>query len=79
MRAAEQQQDRLGALLFLALVIYVPPFANAFRFAPLGLLDVALCLGAGVFSVAWFEILKWSGLARRAVAPAVGKTRESAA
>jgi len=59
----------LGALLFLALVIYVPPLAHLFRFAPLGPLDVALCFGAGGVSVAWFEIVKRSGRARPAVTP----------
>jgi P-type Ca2+ transporter type 2C len=48
-----------GALSFLAAVVYVPPLARLFRFAPLGAVDVALCFGAGALSVAWFEILKW--------------------
>jgi Ca2+-transporting ATPase len=47
-----------GALLFLAVVIYVPPLAHLFRFASLGPLDVALCVGAGSLSVAWFELVK---------------------
>ena len=51
----------VGALLFLALVLYVPPLAALFRFAPLGPLDVALCFGAGALSIAWFEIVKWRG------------------
>jgi len=54
----------LSAVLFLALVIYVPPLAHLFRFAPLGPLDVALCFGAGALSVAWFELVKRSGPAR---------------
>jgi len=60
----------VGALLFLALVVYVRPLAHLFRFAPLGPLDVVLCLGAGCLSVAWFEIFKRSGRARPAVTPA---------
>ena len=48
-----------GSLAFLALVIYVPPLAALFRFAPLGLLDVALCFGAAALSITWFEVLKW--------------------
>jgi Ca2+-transporting ATPase len=55
-----------GALVFLALVIYVPPLARLFRFAPLGVLDVALCLGAGALGIAWFEIVKMLGWRRRA-------------
>jgi Ca2+-transporting ATPase len=50
-----------GAIAFLALVIYVPPIARLFRFAPLGLVDVALCFGAAALSITWFEILKWRG------------------
>jgi len=56
----------LGALLFLALVLYVPALAHLFRFAPLGPLDVALCFSAGTLSVAWFEIVKRNGGARTA-------------
>lgn len=48
----------LGAMLFLALVIYVPSLARLFRFAPLRVLDVALGLAAGALSVVWFEIAK---------------------
>jgi Ca2+-transporting ATPase len=51
----------------LALVVYVPPLANLFRFAPLGPLDVALCVGAGMLSVAWFEMLKWIEGVRRSL------------
>jgi Ca2+-transporting ATPase len=53
-----------GALLFLALVVYVPPLARRFRFAPLHGIDVALCMGAGALSISWFEIAKllgWGG------------------
>jgi Ca2+-transporting ATPase len=61
-----------GALLLMALVIYVPPLAHLFRFAPLGPLDVGLCLGAGSLSVAWLEIVKRNGRARPAL-PAAGR------
>jgi Ca2+-transporting ATPase len=47
-----------GALAFLALVIYVRPLAELFRFAPLGPLDVLLCTGAGLLSITWFEVVK---------------------
>jgi Ca2+-transporting ATPase len=53
-----------GALTFLALVVYVPPLARMFRFAPLGVLDIALCLAGGALSITWFEIGKlvgWGG------------------
>jgi len=54
-----------GAMAFLAIVLYVPPLAALFRFAPLGPLDVALCIGVGGLSVAWFEVFKWARRRRR--------------
>jgi Ca2+-transporting ATPase len=59
----------VGALLFLAVVVYVPPLASLFRFAPLGPLDVALCVAAGALSITWFEIVKWRAGAARPLAP----------
>jgi len=53
-----------GALLFLALVVYVPALATLFRFAPLGALDAALCFGAGALGITWFEIVKMLGWTR---------------
>ena len=47
-----------GAVAFLALVFVVPTLRGLFRFAPLHLVDVAICLGAGAASVLWFEVLK---------------------
>ncbi|MEO8906116.1 MAG: cation transporting ATPase C-terminal domain-containing protein [Polyangiaceae bacterium] len=47
-----------SALLFMALVLYVPFLAHLFRFAALGPLDVALCGGSGALSVGWFELVK---------------------
>jgi Ca2+-transporting ATPase len=71
-----------GALVFLALVIYVPPLARMFRFAPLGGVDVALCFAAGALSITWFEIAKlvgWSGrLASRHDHPRSSTLRASA-
>ena len=56
----------LGTLGALAAVIYVPAFAEVFRFAPLGAVEVVVALAAGVAGVLWFEILK----VRAAVPPA---------
>jgi len=61
-----------GALAFLGLVVYVPPLAKVFGFAPLGWLDVALCLGGGALSITWFEVLKWR-VGGRLVARVEGK------
>jgi len=55
-----------AALSFLALIIYLPMLTRLFRFAPLGLLDLALCSSAGILSVVWFAIARRTG---RAFAP----------
>ena len=47
-----------GALAFLVLVVYVPGLRNLFHFAPMHALDLGIALGAGLVSVAWFEIAK---------------------
>jgi Ca2+-transporting ATPase len=51
-----------AALAALALAIYLPPAAAIFRFAPLGIAELALAAAAGAASVAWYELRK---LARR--------------
>ena len=48
----------LGAASFLGVVIYVPSFQILFRFSRLHASDIALCLTAGMISIAWFEALK---------------------
>jgi len=48
----------LGTLGALAAVVYVPAFAEVFRFAPLGALEVLIALAAGAAGVLWFEIFK---------------------
>jgi P-type Ca2+ transporter type 2C len=47
-----------GALVFLALVLYVPFLKALFHFSTLHPADIALCVGAGAVSIAWFETLK---------------------
>jgi len=47
-----------GALLFLGLVVYVPGLRGLFHFAPMHPLDIAIALGAGLVSIAWFEAAK---------------------
>src|SRR5579859_3497430 len=51
----------LGAAGFLAVVLYVPSIQVLFRFSRLHTSDVMLCLTAGLFSIAWFEVLKMAG------------------
>ena len=53
---------------FLAIVIFFPPAAGLFKFGALTAVDFAICLGAGFFSVLWFELMKLAGLKRRAAA-----------
>jgi Ca2+-transporting ATPase len=47
-----------GAAAFLGLVLTVPFLRQVFRFGALSPLDVAMCLGAGVFSILGFELVK---------------------
>ncbi len=47
-----------GALGLLALVLYVPFLRELFQFSTLHADDLLLCLGAGVVSITWFELLK---------------------
>jgi Ca2+-transporting ATPase len=53
------------ALGVLALVLYVPFLQNLFRFKPLDARELAMCMGAGIVSVMWFEILKALNRRRR--------------
>jgi Ca2+-transporting ATPase len=49
----------IGATVSLALVVNVPMLRDSiFHFAPLHAIDVALCVGLGLLSLAWFEALK---------------------
>ncbi len=45
-------------VLLLGLVLYVPVLRDLFHFAPLHLNDLAICLGAGILCVLWFETVK---------------------
>ncbi len=47
-----------GALTFLGLVLYIPFLRDLFLFSRLHAIDLLICLGAGVLSIAWFELLK---------------------
>jgi Ca2+-transporting ATPase len=58
----------LGAAGFLAVVLYVPSIQVLFRFSRLHTSDVILCLTAGLFSIAWFEVLKIAGRLRSSTA-----------
>jgi Ca2+-transporting ATPase len=47
-----------GTLAFLGLVLFVPYSRTLLRFSVLHLHDFAICLGAAICSVLWFEIFK---------------------
>ena len=47
-----------GAILVLALSIYVPFLRSLFRFSVLHLTDIGICLAAGGASLLWFEAWK---------------------
>lgn len=47
-----------GALIFLGVVLYLPFLRHLFRFSVLHPIDLAICLGAGIVSILWFERLK---------------------
>jgi P-type Ca2+ transporter type 2C len=47
-----------GAFAILGLALYVPVVQNLFHFSQLHGNDIALCVGAGALSLAWFEMLK---------------------
>jgi Ca2+-transporting ATPase len=61
-----------GALAFLALVVYVPWLQRLFHFAPMHLLDLAIAFAAGLFSIAWFEVMKLIGRIRGSVGTGQG-------
>jgi P-type Ca2+ transporter type 2C len=47
-----------GGLFFLVLVLYIPFLRQLFSFSFLHLIDLLICLGGGVISLLWFELLK---------------------
>jgi Ca2+-transporting ATPase len=47
-----------GATLGMGLILYVPFLRNLFHFNVLHFGDLAICVGAGVVSILWFEGLK---------------------
>jgi P-type Ca2+ transporter type 2C len=47
-----------GAIVVLALSVYVPFLRSLFRFSVLHLTDIGICLAAGVASLLWFEAWK---------------------
>jgi len=48
-----------GTALLLGLILFAPAAQKLFHFAPLHLEDFAVSVAAGLFSVLWFEVLKF--------------------
>ena len=48
-----------GALAFLGLALYVPVLRKLLRISFLHPSDIFICIGAGVVSILWFEVMKW--------------------
>jgi Ca2+-transporting ATPase len=47
-----------GAVIFLAIVLYVPYVKDLFHFSTLHVIDLVICLIAGIISILWFEGFK---------------------
>jgi P-type Ca2+ transporter type 2C len=47
-----------GGVFFMAIVLYIPFLRNLFSFSFLHPIDLAICLGGGLVSLLWFELLK---------------------
>ena len=54
-----------GTTVFLAVVLYTPFFRSLFKFSYLHPSDILICIGAGIVSIIWFEILKAFKLVQR--------------
>ncbi|MCE5197737.1 MAG: cation-translocating P-type ATPase [Armatimonadota bacterium] len=54
-----------GAIIFLAMVLYIPALRALFSFSTLHVGDILICIGAGLVSIVWFDILKKLWLGRR--------------
>lgn len=50
----------LGAISFLALVLYVPLLRDIFHFGPMHLNDIFIFVSAGILSIVWFEFVKFT-------------------
>jgi P-type Ca2+ transporter type 2C len=57
-----------GTLVFLTAALSVPMLRGVFQFARLHVVDLLICLAAGVMSILWFEVMKHlNGGSRKAV------------
>ena len=54
-----------GATVGLGLILSVPFLRDLFHFSAPGLLDIMICVAAGLLSVCWFEMVKIINLRRQ--------------
>jgi Ca2+-transporting ATPase len=54
-----------GTLIFLGIVLYIPFLCNVFHFGMLNLLDLIICLVAGIFCILCFEVIKIFSIQRK--------------
>jgi Ca2+-transporting ATPase len=47
-----------GAIFFLVMILNIPFFLGLFQFHKLTLINIGLCVFAGLFTIVWFEIYK---------------------
>jgi P-type Ca2+ transporter type 2C len=47
-----------GAILFLVLTLNIPFLMDLFQFEKIQFVNALICVGAGLFSVTWFEVYK---------------------
>lgn len=48
----------IGMLVFLGMVLYIPPLRELFHFSMLHPIDLCICLVAGAIIIVWLEVLK---------------------
>ncbi|HYA87824.1 MAG TPA: cation-translocating P-type ATPase [Nitrospirota bacterium] len=56
-----------GAVLFLGLALSIPFLRSLFSFSVLHGMDILICIGAGVVSILWFELLKMTNWPKAAL------------
>jgi len=54
-----------GAIFFLTLILNVPFFLHLFQFQQLTLVNILICIVAGISTIIWFEIYKLIGLKKQ--------------
>lgn len=56
-----------GAVIFLAIVLFVPPARDLFHFSYISFPDLAMCVAIGLGSVVWFEVIKATSLLKKLI------------